>query len=73
MPEEKKNKEAYSIKLHKSFREEIEIAKEVEGITFTALVERELGRYLRAYKRACIDFKRKKDIEKELKKSKDGY
>lgn len=68
MAGEKKNKEAYSIKLNPDFRKEIQVAIDAEEISFTALVERELGRYLRSYKRACIEIKRKADIEKEILK-----
>jgi hypothetical protein len=72
MAEKKKNKEAVSIKLDPDFKKEIQTAIQTEGISFTALVERELGRYLRAYKKACLDVRRKREIEKELRDARNG-
>ena len=68
MPEEKEKKRPYSFKFHKSFKDDLDMAAEVEGISTTALIERECGRYLRALKKAINELDRKKNIERNINK-----
>jgi hypothetical protein len=60
-----KNKILASFKFHKKFKDEIDVAAELEGISTTALIEREVGRYLRVLKRVASENKRIQEIKKD--------
>ena len=70
--EERKVKKTYSIKFFEKFRNELMLVAEAEGISFNALAERELGRYLRACKVASREFLRRKEIEGNINNEKNG-
>ena len=48
----------------------MDIVANHEGITTTALIEREVGRYIRLMKLAALENQRKEEIRKQLQKEK---
>lgn len=47
------NKKGYSIRLHPEFKEMVDRMCEAEGVTFNAMIERELLRRMKAYKKVA--------------------
>jgi hypothetical protein len=67
----KQIKKNYSIKFYPDFKDQIDAVAANEGISATALIEREVGRYLRLCKKAALEIKRKREIEKRINEEKE--
>lgn len=70
MSNERENKKLYPFRFREKFKEEMDYVAKREGITTTALIEREVGRYLTNLKRAATEMKRRKEIEQRIKEEK---
>lgn len=70
--DKKPNKKLYPFKFHPEFKKELDIAAELECLSTTALIERELSRYLRALKGALSKEMQRRKIEQNLIKEKNN-
>ncbi len=68
--EEKITKQVYSFTFYKSFKDDMDVVAEFEKISTTALIEREVGRYIMNLRKASADIMRRKAIEKKQNKEK---
>ena len=68
--EEKIIKQVYSFKFHKSFKEDMDAVAEFEKISTTALIEREVGRYIMNLRKVSAEMMRRKEIERLMNKEK---
>lgn len=68
----KEKKKLYPFKFHEQFKTEMDLVARHEGITTTALIEREVGRYLNNLRKVGIELKRRREIERRIKEEKEN-
>lgn len=66
MADDRENKELSSFKFKKGFKRDLKTAAKVEKISVTTLIEREMNRYLRAFKSAAMEMRRQKEIKDRI-------
>jgi predicted transcriptional regulator len=70
--DKKEKKVLSSFKFDKSFKDDLELTSDIEGISQTKLIEREMNRYFRSFKRAAIEIKRQNEIKNKINQDKEN-